>query len=163
MNQLKNEILNWKLQSEDNFILQKDIDLSAVPLYLCQKTYIKTPCNLKFLVNIKNIKVVSYKEFLNNLTLISKLIKDPASDMVYPEYINMYIECHNALYKSYKKFELVQPFEIYKNKKNESLFFLLNFNGYIKEGYINKILFVTNLFKKFVKHNKGIIEYANRR
>ena len=63
------------------------------------------------------------------------------------------------VYKFTKKIYFIQPFKLYKRTDEEnSLFFLLKAEDEIAEGFINKILFTTTLFDKFIEHNKERIK-----
>lgn len=153
-------LLNWKIKNENKVIAVNDIDLSAVPLYFSHRSHVLSgKYDLRFLTNIKVFNVVSKAKFLSQLKIITRLIEDPVTTLVKADYINMYISCHESLYKFTKKIYFIQPFKLYKRTDEEnSLFFLLKAEDEIAEGFINKILFTTTLFDKFIEHNKERIK-----
>ncbi len=153
-------LLNWKIKNENKVIAVNDIDLSAVPLYFSHRSHILSgKFDLSFLTNIKSFNVVSRNNFLSQLKIITQLIEDPVSTLVNANYINMYIDCHESLYKFTKKIYFIQPFNLYKRTDEvNSLFFLLKAENEIAVGFINKILFTTTLFDKFIEYNKERIK-----
>lgn len=157
----KADLLKWKIENEDKFEFEKNINLSSYKLF-----YNYPEFDLSFLQENIHFKLLSNKEFIDNLSKIIKFatieeqmehtfrIKNAKWDCNYNTLYDI-IETHKKLAKHKIFFKIEQPFLIFHNPRMSQKYILLNVNDqFYKESLLVKMIYSTTLWYKFLKFNK---------